>query len=109
MMKRTSIQQEILLFTNTSFTQRELNGNDNPETKKSLSPHEQLEAACWNGWLDEMMPDIIDSATDGNQLFLWEILQARAFLNIELCESPKVIDLQYSINPYAHLATVCYS
>jgi len=107
-METNSVQQEILLITNTSFSQRETFEKEALEKGENLTHAEQLAAACWNGWLDEMLPGIVDTSKAGESLYMWDILQARSFLNIELCESPQTINTQYSINPYAFLATVCY-
>lgn len=107
-MKTNATQKEILLFKHTSFTNRQLFEKEALENNKNLSYDEQLEVACWNGWLDAMLPELVDSSATGTNLYLWEILQAKSFLNIELCEYPQLIDVQYSINPYAVLSTVCY-
>jgi hypothetical protein len=107
-METNSLQQEIILLTNSSLVRRQLFENDASERKQNLPDTEQLAVACWNGWLDEMLPEIIDRTDTGKGLYLWEIMQGKSFINLELCEFPQVIDVQFSINPYAVLATVCY-
>jgi len=107
-METNSIQQEILLMKNTSFSQRQLFEHDATENKRNLSPDDWLEAACWSGWLDAMLPEIVDTTAKGKSLYLWQIMQAKSFLSIELCEYPKLLDVQYSINPYAIMSTMCY-
>ena len=108
-METNAVQQEILLIKDTSFAHRQLLiKNASAERMQNLPPDEQLEAACWNGWLNAMLPEIVGTTNNGKSLYLWQILQARSFLNIELCESPQTIDVQHSINPYAVLATICY-
>jgi hypothetical protein len=107
-MKTNAIQQEILLIKNSSFSQRQLAEKNVSENAQNLPPDEQLEAACWNGFLNAMMPDIVNTSATGEQLYLWQIMQAKSLLNIELCEYPRMIDVQYSINPYAVLSTMCY-
>src|SRR4051812_10421977 len=107
-MKTNAAQQEILLMKNSSFSHRQLSAKNALESEQKLGPDEQLEAACWNGWLNAMLPEIIDTSVSGKSLYLWQIIQAKSLLNIELCESPKMLDNQYSINPYTILATMCY-
>ena len=107
-MEKNSLQQEIILLTNSSLVRRQLFENDASEKNQNLTDTEQLAAACWNGWLDEMLPEIIDTAETGKSLYLWEIMQGRSFINLELCEFPQLIDTQFSINPHSFLATVCY-
>ena len=107
-METNATQQEILLLKNTSFSQKELFERDVLENARNLSPDEQLEAACWNGLLEAMLPEIVDTSEGGKSLYLWQIMQSKAFLNIELCECPQTVDVHYSINPYAVLTTACY-
>src|SRR4051812_11779586 len=107
-METNAIQQEILLIKNSSFSQRQLSGMNATEKGQNLRPDEQLEADCWNGWLNTMMPEIVDTSATGKKLYLWQIMQAKSLLNIELCEYPKALDVQYSINPYVILSAMCY-
>ena len=97
-MKTKFTQQEILLITGTRFLQKEW--CEKEDTKKSLSATEQLENACWNGVLDEMLPEIMQKTSEGKSLFLWHIRHCRSFLELELSESSPVIDRQFSIDPY---------
>ncbi len=108
-METNSIQQEILLFTNTSLSQRQLSEKEALDKKNFITHTEQLTAACWKGWLEAMMPEIIDTSADGKPLFLWDILQGKSFLDIELCQSPQTIEVPFSINPYAFLPNLYYS
>ncbi len=107
-METNSVQQEILLVKNTSFANRQLFDRDTLKSERNLPDSDWLEAACWNGWLDAMLPGIVDTSATGKNLYVWQIMQAKSFLSIELCESPHTIDVQYSINPYAVVATMCY-
>ena len=69
-MKTKSTQQEILLMTGTKFSAREW-AEKNVEDKNKLSATEQLEDACWNGLLDEMLPELVQKTAEGKKLFLW--------------------------------------
>ena len=68
-MKTTSIQQEILPMTNTTFSKQQLCEKD-LSTNNKLSVIEQLEDACWNGLLYEMFPGIVERSSAGKQLYL---------------------------------------
>ena len=107
-MKTNAIQQEIMLVKNSSFSHRELISKNSLGNGQNLPFDEQLEAACWNGWLNAMLPEIVDTSATGKKLYLWQIMQAKSLLNIELCESPQMQDIQYSINPYVVLSAMCY-
>jgi hypothetical protein len=107
-METNTVQQEILLIKKSSFCLRQRFEKYALEKKRNLPYEVQLETACWNGWLDTVFPEIIITSGTGERLYIWDITQAKVFLSIELCEHPQMIDIQYSINPYAFLACVCY-
>ena len=100
-----TVQQEIVLFTNNSFSQkqwcdREINGDrEITEGSRQLSSMEQLEAACWNGLLGELLPEIVEHTGYGKKLFLWQIRKGRSSLHIQLSESTVQLDEHYSIDP----------
>lgn len=98
-MKAQSTQQEILLITGTKFSEREW-AEKIVEDKNKLSVTEKLEDACWNGLLDEMLPELIQKTEEGKKLFLWHIRHCKSFLEIELSESSPIIEREFSIDPY---------
>ena len=98
-MKTVSTQQEILLMTGTKFSAREL-VEKRVEDKQSLTAEEKLEDACWNGLLDDMLPELVQKTEEGKRLYLWHVRQCRSFLELELSESPTVIEREFSIDPY---------
>lgn len=94
----TVIQQEILLMTGTKFTSRQCWQSRDQED--GASEAEQLQNACWNGLLKEMLPEICA----GNQkLYLWQIKENRSSIDIELGELPAEVESYFSIDPYAYL------
>ena len=95
------IQQEILLLTGTSFSQKQLSGNDSNDERKNLSQIKKLEEACWNGLLNELLPEIITN----KKLFIWQIGDTEFSLQIELSQYPST-EAPLSINPYYFLRTV---
>ncbi len=98
-MKTKFTQQEILLITGTKFSEREW-AEKIVEDKNKLTGADKLEDACWNGLLDEMLPELVEKTADGKKLFLWHIRHGRSFLEIELSESPPIIEREFSIDPY---------
>src|SRR4026208_1038604 len=105
-MKKNIPTQEILLLTASSFADGELCGKDllNDNSGKRLSPAEKLEEACWNGLLDEFLSNKRAIGKNGNQLFLWKIHVADAFLCVELAQVPRALDHYYSLDPYLFLS-----
>jgi hypothetical protein len=105
-MKTDIIQQEILLSATSTFSNRNWQYKETPQAGQTASNHEKLEEACWNGLLDELLPGIVEKSPSGKQLYLWQIRRGNAFLEIELCEYPMVIDQYLSIDPYAFASTM---
>ena len=103
-MNTNIIQQEILLLTGTTFSQRQLHENDAREDSNHLSENEKLEEACWTGLLDELLPEIITN----KKLYIWQIGDGEFSLQIELSENPSS-ERQLSINPYYFLRTIGYN
>ena len=84
-------------FAHKEWCERDLQNN------KRASTDEQLEEACWNGLLNELLPGIIVKSSTGKNLLLWQIIQYRSFLEIDLCESSLCTDHVHSMNPYLFL------
>ena len=109
-MKKNIPTQEILLLT-ASFAEGELRDKDlfDDCSGKRLTPVEKLEEACWNGLLDEFLSNKRATGKNGNQLFLWKIHVADAFLCVELAQAPPASDHYYSLDPYLFLSSKNYS
>ena len=105
-MNANSVQQEILLMSNTSFCENQLCSKDATDEQKAYSVIEQLEDACWSGLLYDMFPGIIEKSAKGKKLFLWQVLHNNGCLEMELGEYPQEIEDFYSINSYKFLAPV---
>jgi hypothetical protein len=101
---KTNLQQEILLMTGTHFTSMQCWQKNNPENENLPSESDQLQDACWNGLLKEMLPEICE----GNKnLYLWQIRENKSCLDIELGELPSELDPYFSIDPYTFLTEQC--
>jgi hypothetical protein len=97
----TSLQQEILLMTGTNFTSRQCWQKNNCEKENSYSEADQLQDACWNGLLKEMLPEICEA---NKKIYLWQIRENKSCLDIELGELPSPLEPYFSIDPYTFLA-----
>jgi hypothetical protein len=97
-------QVEVLLMTGTNFLAGSWVPKDADPTARGLSDLEKLQEACWNGLLETMLPEVwVKPANDGI-LYLWDIKEARAFLELELSEVPLPFDKRLSITPHSFLA-----
>ena len=97
---KTNLQQEILLMTGTNFTSRQCWQNNNSEKENSLSEADELQDACWNGLLKEMLPEICEG---NKKLYLWQIRENKFSIDIELGETPSSLEACFSIDPYTFL------
>ena len=109
-MSTVSIQKEILVVTSSKILSEELNRiriqkSDIPED----SFQEELQEACWNGLLDEMLPIMIRSGKKDLHFFLWEIFIGEKTVCAELSEGPFIHDSFHSVNPYVFLNYCHYS
>src|SRR5262245_42619488 len=102
-MKPDILHQEILLLTGTTFSQKELNEKDFKKDH-NLSASEKLEEACWNGLLDELLPEIVAN----RKLNIWKIGDTEFSLQIEFSKYPSDYK-EFSINPYYFLRTIEYN
>lgn len=98
---KTNLQQEILLMTGTHFTSMQCWQKMNSENDHLRSESEQMQDACWNGLLKEMLPEV---CKDNKNLYLWQIRENKSCLNIELGELPTPLEAYFSIDPYTFLA-----
>jgi hypothetical protein len=98
------LQQEILLLTGTTFSQKQLCEIDPEDDSNYLPESEKLEKACWTGLLDELLPEIITN----KKLRIWQIGDTESSLQIELAEYPSR-QRQFSINPYYFLRSIEYN
>jgi hypothetical protein len=103
-MEKQSTLTEILLLTGTSFSARQYREKEETPPGQTPTEREQLQAACWNGLLKEMLPEIFVNAV--NHLFLWQIREGESFLELELSEYPASKDPCDSIDPYSFFSTI---
>ena len=104
-METKSTHQEILLVTGSGFFSQQWCKNDDYASPENRSGQENLEEACWNGLLQEMLPEICSHETGTEKLYLWQIRQVSSFLELELGSYPEEKDNYFSIDPYSFIAT----
>lgn len=105
---KNTVQQEILLMTNSNLSKTNLCEKNSSESGKHFSNVEKLEQACWNGMLDEFLPGLV-MHIEGKTLFMWEIQTAKSFLHIDLCDQIPSLDKSQSIDPYIFLNHLQYN
>jgi hypothetical protein len=104
-MKTLPIQQEIVLVVNTTLSNKQWTEKDIPGGANNRPACDKMEEACWNGLLDELLPELIDRSPSGQRLYLWQIRMHDAIIDMELSEFPGTIDSVFSIDPHLFLQT----
>jgi hypothetical protein len=104
-MEPKNIQQEVLLNTNTHFAQREWADKETGETSK-LNAIEQLEKACWDGLVKELIPELDITLETKKKLYLWQVHETRSFLALDFYEFPGPKGNADSIDPNLFLQSV---
>lgn len=104
-MNANSTQQEILLLIGTKFSSR--NCCEKDDKQNHLTAAQLLEEACWNGLLQQMLPEICEEC--GNKMFLWQTRETNSFIEIELGDLPGEKEKHFSIDPYSFLSTYYFS
>ena len=103
-MKPDPIISEILIVKSTTFSKRQLSEKISQHGTENLSLTEQLEAACWNGLLVEMLPEIVNKSCVGKKIFLWQIDTRNSFLRLNFGASSPVFEKEYVLDPHSFLS-----
>ena len=102
-MEPLNTQQEIILVTGTHFSAAQYNDKDLLDNSKNLTERERLQEACWNGMVQDKLPEIFYPDTDRQRIYLWQLKEGNHLLTLELGEYPKEVDSYYSIDPYTFM------
>src|SRR5262245_21952957 len=102
-MKTNSIKHEILLFTTTTFSKRQLCEMNAQDDNNNLCPSQQLEIACWNGLLDELLPEVMFIPFCRERLFMWDVETRKSYLRINRGVSEPVPENEFSVDPHIFL------
>ena len=99
-MKPLTTNQEILLFKGTSFSKREFAFQDKHNKRPGThSPGEDLETACWEGKLSEILFELTIDPIDGYKMYIWNIHSTERSLLIQQGTDPYQDETAFSIDP----------
>jgi hypothetical protein len=102
-MKPQTIHQEVLIFTNTTLSQKVLCTKDS--SKKNSSVTEELEEALWHGLLNELVPEIMP-LTLHPKMIIWGVHSGKFYLLIDLADTPGITESILSIDPHLLLPEI---
>jgi len=97
-------QQEILLAFNSSFLSKIYFEKCNAGASDISIELEKIEEACWNGLLEEVLPEVFTKNTPDRPIYIWEIREYNSIMEIEMGECPTVKDNYFCIDPYKFIA-----
>ena len=104
-MNSPTIQQEVMVFMQTSFVQKIL--MENISNDKKSYPAEQLEKAFLNGMLNQLLMDFMPhpGQQQRSETAIWQIRTSECSLLINRAEAPGIIQYSCSISPFVVLST----
>lgn len=90
---------QILIMHNSRFFSKEFQEKYNDKYEQNRPASEKLAEACWNGLINEALPEIACN------LDLSQINEASSFLDLEYGEFGSTVEKEFSLNPYSFLQT----
>jgi hypothetical protein len=93
-------QQEILIAYNSSFLSKIYFEKCNAGSSDIYIELEKIEEACWNGLLEEVLPEMFTMNTSHRPIYIWEIREYNSIMEIEMSEYPSCKDNYTCIDPY---------
>ena len=99
-MKNKIRQQEILLAFNSSFLSKIYFEKCNAGSSDISIELEKIEEACWNGLLEEVLPEVFTANTSDKPIYIWEIREYNSMMEIDMGECPSGKDNYLCIDPY---------
>ena len=99
--------QEILLSPKAHFLHRDYILRDEKADGKNLSEKEKFLQLCWNGMLNEIIPEIIVKDTDSKPLTIWEINESANLVEVKAGKVNFAFEDCFALNPATFLRNVC--
>ncbi len=93
-------QQEILIAYNSSFLSKIYFEKCNAGSSEIFIILEKIEEACWNGLLEEVLPEVFTMNTPHRPIYIWEIREYNSIMKIEMSEYPSSKNNYLCIDPY---------
>ena len=95
-MKLQHVHQEVLIFKNTTLSQKALCRKNSSNNNNSAN--EELEEAFWDGLLNELVPEMMPSMRN-IKMVIWGVYAGEFYFLIDLADSPGNAESIFSIDP----------
>lgn len=99
---------ELLLFSNTVFSQKQIVGKGNKE-EPTKTFWKKLEDACREGIIPELLPEVVSYTFCNKKIVSWEMLPGKCFVHISSVHSSLNMEGHYSINPHIFISRQSYN
>jgi hypothetical protein len=93
-MKQKTTNHEVLLFTGTHFSKKQFCDKDCQPSENSI---DQLQRACWNGLIFEILTGIPKYPSQKNASYIWEVIPSKNFIDVKIGEAPYSIEYAMSV------------
>ena len=107
-MKNNSTVHEILLLHNTRFLLRNWLAQKKVFEEKSNAAKDDLKAACWNGLVPEILPEIFQTRLK-RECCLWEVCETKAFIGLNYSQIYPLDESKFSIDPHIFMLVQDYN
>ena len=97
-------QQEILLAFNSHFLSKIYFEKCNAGSSDIFIELEKIEEACWNGLLEQVLPEIFTMNIYARPIFIWRIREYNSVMEIDMGEHPSDKESFFCIDPYRFMA-----
>jgi hypothetical protein len=83
----------------SSFARQEFCEKNLPEGTNHLAPAEQLEVACWNGLLNDLLPEIMNQSSCTDKIYLWQVEARTSHLKLSMGSCDPEFEKEFTIDP----------
>ena len=94
-MKQKAINHEVLLLTGTSFSKKQFSPKNNSQADDFYCS--DLQDACWNGLVFDILPDMIKSRDKRNPGYTCEVVPAENFIDVKIGVAPYDVEKGISL------------
>jgi hypothetical protein len=107
-MKNNRSVHEILLLHNTRFLLRNWLAQKNTFAENHPAAKDDLKAACWNGLVPEILPEIFQPKVKPESC-LWDVIETKAFIGLNYSQIYPLDEGKFSIDPHIFMPVQNYN
>lgn len=93
---------ELLLLTHNQFSRNQFGKTKSCDGSRG-SVVQLLQHACWNGFVLQLLSDVLGHPSKKESMYTWEVIPAENFIEVRLGDAPHFVEYGRSVNPYFFL------